>query len=82
MMRPANLRDHRDLAHLGWLHYSGLRTVLGKTAVGPRLVVVVEVSSQDLPEVVLVEDHDVVGALAAEGADHFLDERILTKRSR
>ena len=40
-------------------------------------VVVVEVVAKEPPEVALAEDDDVVETLAADGADHSLDERVL-----
>jgi len=71
--------DHGDLddsALVGVLHRSGLRGVLLQREVRSATVVVGEVVSQQATQVRVVPQHDVVEALAAEGADETLHGRI------
>ena len=47
----------------------------------PEVVVVGDVLSQDTAEVLFAEHDDAVGALASEGADYPLDERVRRRRA-
>jgi len=64
MMEPADLRERNDVAHSGRLNCARHGTVPIEREMGPRLVVVGEVASQDTSQVFLVEDDDVIEALA------------------
>ena len=70
-----------DTALAGALHRSGLRCVLVQSEVCSGTVVVEEILAQQPTQVGVVQHHDVVEALAAEGADEPFHVRILPRRS-
>ena len=80
-MEPADLRERNDVAHSGRLNCARHGTVLIEGEMGPRLVVVGEVALQDTSQVLLVEDDDVIEALAPDASDHSFAERILPRTS-
>ncbi len=67
---------------VGWLDRARLGRVLVESEVRARGVVVAEVAAQTLSQVSLVEDDYVVEDLAADGANHALDEGVLPRRAR
>ena len=50
---------------------------LGEGEMGPGVVVVREIRSQDVSQVAFAQDDDVVETVASNGADQPLSERIL-----
>ncbi len=76
-IEAAGFRDLHDMAVLGPLHRPRRRAVHGERAVTAPAVVMLEVAAEEPPQVALVEDDDVVQALAANAADHPLDEGVL-----
>ena len=68
MMEPADHGRLDDPALIDALHCSGLRGVLVEGKVCSGTVVVDEVVAQQATQVGLVEDDDVIEALAAQGA--------------
>jgi hypothetical protein len=69
MMQASHHGDLDDPAVVKVLHRSWLRGVLRQGEVGPGTVVVEEVVTQQAAQMGFVQHHDVVEALAAEGAD-------------
>ena len=69
-----------DTALAGALHRSGLGCVLVQSEVCSGTVVVEEILAQQPTQVGVVQHHDVVEALAAEGADEPFHVRILPRR--
>ena len=82
MMEAAGHGRLDDLAFVKALHRSWLRGVLRQGKVGPGTVVVEEVVTQQAAQMGFVQHHDVVEALAAEGADEPFRVRILPRRPR
>ena len=83
VMQPAEDGQRNDLAHLQRLHRPWDRRVLAEREVrSGRVVVVVEVLSQDASEMQLAEHDDVVEALSADGPDQPLDVWALPRTSR
>ena len=82
MMEAADHGRLDDPALVEALHRSGLRGVLLQGEVGSGTVVVDEVVAQQATQVGLVQHHDVVEALAAQGADEAFHVRILPRRPR
>jgi hypothetical protein len=76
----ARLAPARTL--VGALHRSRLRCVLLQGKVSPATVVVNEVVTQEAAQMGFVQHHDVVEALAAEGADEPFHVGILPRRPR
>ena len=76
-IQAAGFSDLHGRADLGALHRPRRRAIHGKRAVTAPAVVVREVVAEEPPQMPLVEDDDVVQALAADAADHPLDERVL-----
>ena len=64
---------------LGLAEFGG---VLVEREVGPGSVIVLEVLSQDAPQVLLSENDDVIEAVPPKGTDHALAVRILPWRPR
>ena len=81
MMEPADLRERNDVAHPGRLNCARHGTVLVEREMGPRPLVVGEVASQDTSQVLLVEDDDVIEALAPDASNHSFAEWILPRTS-
>jgi hypothetical protein len=71
-----------DTTCFTWLDRPRLRAVFPETQVSPRIRVVAEVLAEHAPEVLLVQDHDVVEALAPYRADQPFDIGILPGRPR
>jgi hypothetical protein len=69
--------DLYNVAFLGSLDRARLGAVHGERAVAAPAVVVLEVVGEQPAQLMLIEDDDVVEALAADTADHPLGERIL-----
>jgi hypothetical protein len=82
MMKPADLRHGDDAATWRGIDDSGLGTVVVERLVWARGVVVGEVGTQEPAEMRLVQNEEVVEALAANGADDPLDKRVLPGRAR
>jgi hypothetical protein len=80
-MKPADLRNGDDLATWRGVDVSGLGTVVVERLVGTHGIVVGDVGAQKPGEMSLVQDEEMVEALAADGADHSLHEGILPGRS-
>ena len=77
MMQASDHGYLDDSALVGVLHRSGLRGVLLQREVRSTTVVVGEVVSQQATQLRVVQHHDVVEALAAQGADEPFHVRIL-----
>jgi hypothetical protein len=69
MMEAAGHGRLDDLAFVKALYPSWLRGILLQGEVGPGTVVVEEVVTQQAAQMRFVQHHNVVEALAAEGAD-------------
>ena len=82
MMEAADHGRLDDPALIGTLHRSGLRGVLVEGEVCSGAVVVDEVVAQQATQVGLVQDDDVIEALAAQGADEAFDIGILPRGPR
>jgi hypothetical protein len=59
------------------LNWPAVGRILVERQVSARPVVVREVASQDMTQVVFAEDDDVIQTLAPDGADEALCERVL-----
>ncbi len=78
MVEAANLGVCHDArAFCGCLDRTRRGRVLGQRQVCARPMVIDHVSRQDAPQVPLVEDDEMVQALAADGSDQSLGVRIL-----
>jgi hypothetical protein len=80
MMQASDHGYLDDAALVGALHRSRLRGVLRQREVGAGPVVVDEVPAQQATQMGFVQHHDVVEALAAEGADEPFHVGILPRR--
>lgn len=60
---------------------TAVRTILDKGKVRPRSVIIVGIRGQSAAQIALVEDNNIVEALAANRADSSLDIGILPGRS-
>ena len=77
MMQASDHGYLDDAALVGVLHRSGLRCVLVQGEVCSGTVVVEEIVAQQATQVGVVQHHDVVETLTAEGADETFRVRIL-----
>ena len=66
MMQAADLGERDDLAGTGWLDWTFLWAILVEGKVSPRSMVIVHVGSEDAAQMPLVEDNDVIEALASD----------------
>ncbi len=82
MMLPADHGKRNDLAPIGGLALTRLGRVLVECEVGPGFVIVLEVSPEDAPQVLLSEDDDVVQAFPPKGPNHALAVRTLPRGTR
>jgi hypothetical protein len=80
VVQTADLRSHQDAASRldGAFH----RSILTEREVRARSLVVRDAGPKDSTKMPLIEDDDVVQALAADRADHALDVGILPGRPR
>src|SRR5262245_47063891 len=77
VVQAADFWNLHDPASGGELDGPGIGCVLVEREVGARLMVIDEVTSQDLTQVSFAQDEDVVETLAADRTDQALGERIL-----
>ena len=77
MMEASDHGGLDDPALIKVLHWSRLRRVLVQGEVCPGTVVVEEIVAQQATQVGVVQHHDVVETLTAEGADETFRVRIL-----
>jgi len=82
MMESAYFRNGAHFARRRCLDRTRFRRVLPQRQVSPARMIVVDVLSQDAPQVTLVEDDHMVETLAANATDRPLDVRILPWRAR
>ena len=80
MVQTADFGSHHDAA--GRLDGAFHRRILAQREVRARPLVVRDVGPKDSTKMSLIEDDDVVQALAADRADHALDVGILPRRAR
>ncbi len=69
MVEPTDLRERDHLTHLGRLVLSRFGAIVVEGLVRPRLVVVDDVLAKNAPEMLLVQNDDVIEALSTYGAD-------------
>jgi hypothetical protein len=82
MMEAADHGRLDDPALIAALHESGLRGVLVEGEVCSGVVVIEEVVTEQATQMILVQDDDVVEALAAQGPDEAFDVGILPRGPR
>ncbi len=80
VVQTADFGSHHDAA--GRLDGAFRRSILAEREVRPRPLVVREVGPKDPTKTPLIEDDDVVQALAADRADDAFDVGILPRRTR
>ena len=81
-MQATEVGDGSDLAVLRRLDGPGGRRIALQRQVRPDVVVVIDVLSQDRPEMVLIEGDHMVEAFPPDRADHLLCAWILPRRPR
>ncbi len=81
-MEPADFRKLHDSPPRRWFDGTWLGRVLVEREMRSGSVVVVQVASQDPPQVTLAENNDVVQAFPTDRADDPLHVRILPGRAR
>ena len=81
-MEPADFRKLHDSPPRRWFDGTWLGRVLVEREMRSGSVVVVQVASQDPPQVTLAENDDVIQAFPTDRADDPLDVRILPGRAR
>ena len=81
-VEAAALGDLDHCSVLAPLNRSWLRAVHLQPLVTPPAVIMRKVRGQDPPQLALVQDHDVVEALAADAPDQALDVRGLPGTAR
>jgi hypothetical protein len=69
MVQATDFTDGHDFAEFRWLDRPAVRCILGESEVGPGVMVVPEIRSQDVSQVALAQDDDVVETVAPNGAD-------------
>jgi hypothetical protein len=82
MMQPTHLWDFPDWAKLWPLDRPRHGTIHGQRPVRTPLMVIAEVVGQEPPQMVLVQDHYVVQAVAAETPNQPFDGGILPRTPR
>jgi hypothetical protein len=82
MMQAADLGDGNHPSAPRRLDDARERGVVVQSAVGPRMVVIIEVAGQDAPEVGLVEHDHMIQTLASDRTDQSFDIGILPGRPR
>ena len=79
MVEPADLWEGDHLAQLGRRDSSRLRAVVVEQLVCSGLVAVGDVFAKNAPEMLLVQDDDVVETLSTYGADQAFDVGVLPR---
>ncbi len=77
MMETANLRKGNNFACFGGLDWPWHGTVLTQRKVSARLVIVIQIGSENTPQVPFAQDDDLVKALSPDRSDHPFSEGIL-----
>lgn len=81
-MQSAYLWEHDDGPELSPIRPSSVRSILRKRQMCARAVVVVDILREDPARVALVEDDDVIQALATERSDEALRVGVMPRRPR
>ena len=82
MMQATDFGNRDDRAQLGRFDWPAVGGILVEREVSARAMVVREVRNQDASQMPLAKDDDVIEAVAPDGADEPLRERILPRRLR
>lgn len=82
VMQPANLWKRDNVPRIRRLHRPTIGSVLVQRKMRAGAVVIVEIRSQNSPQVGFVQNDDVIEDLAPDRADHALDVWGLPGRSR
>jgi hypothetical protein len=81
-MEAAGFRDLHYMPVLGPVHRPRLGTAHRERAMAKPAMVMLEAVGEEPPQVPLVEDDDLVQALAASAPDHPFGERVLPGTAR
>jgi len=79
MMQATDFADGDDFAHLRRLDGPAVPCILGESEMGPGVMVVPEMRSEDVSQVALAQDDDVVETVASDRADQALGEGTLPR---
>jgi hypothetical protein len=82
MMKPTDLRERDNPTLVGRLYEARFRAILFEREVGPGLMIILEVGQQEPPEVLFVQDDDVIEAFASNRADDPFGIGVLPRRAR
>jgi hypothetical protein len=79
VVQAADFRERDRAAFVRSLHAAWRRRVFRQGEMGPRSVIVENISGERAPQMRLIEDDHVIEALAAHGTDQALRIRILPR---
>ena len=79
MVESAEMRNGDDVSRVKWVDGSRLRTLFGQGNMSSRRVVVGHVGAKHSTEMPLVENNEVIQAVAPNGANQPLDIGILPR---
>ena len=82
MMQAADLRNRNHLTTVPWLNIACNWRVSIQREARPCVMIILEVVARNSTKMSLVEHDDMIEALATDGTDQPLNERILPGRSR
>jgi hypothetical protein len=82
MMKPADLRYRHDPPHFRWLNRSRFGRVLVRGKMLPRLLIVLQITSQGSTQRSFMEHNYMIETLATDGPDHALDVGSLPRGPR
>ena len=79
MMQGADLRERDGSSYPAWLDRARVRTILVKRKMRAGALVIVDVRVENSAQMALIEDQDVIQALAANRTDRALDVSVLPR---
>jgi hypothetical protein len=79
VVETSDLKDFYHRPVLGSLHRPGLRTIHAKREMGAKPVIIGQVIRQQPPEMLRVEDEDMIGHVTADTANHPLHAGVLPR---
>jgi hypothetical protein len=77
MVQTTDFADGHDLAHLRRLDRPSVWGILGESEMGPGVMVVPEIRSEDVSQVALAQDDDVVETVPPDRPDQAFGEGVL-----
>ena len=79
MMEPADLRIRHNLSGVSVLNRSPIGGIFVQRKVSPASMIIVEIRNEYSPQMVFIENDDVIEVLSPDRTDHPFNEWVLPR---